>query len=88
MNARPSSRVNGNPPRNIFLVDGVWQFNLSRTRIIISVLTASTASPNRVWSSSSSSSYTRLLGGLGVEKVITWRGRFIERPFTNCQYDH
>lgn len=66
MNARPSSRVNGNPPRNIFLVDGVWQFNLSRTRIIISVLTASTASPNRVWSSSSSSSYTRLLGGGGV----------------------
>lgn len=65
MNARPSSRVNGNPPRNIFLVDGVWQFNLSRTRIIISVLTASTASPNRVWSSSSSSSYTRLLGGEG-----------------------
>lgn len=75
MNARPSSRVNGNPPRNIFLVDGVWQFNLSRTRIIISVLTASTASPNRVWSSSSSSSYTRLLGG----GVGSGKGNYLAR---------
>lgn len=78
MNARPSSRVNGNPPRNIFLVDGVWQFNLSRTRIIISVLTASTASPNRVWSSSSSSSYTRLLGGRGGG-VGSGKGNYLAR---------